>query len=233
MPFSGKELWISAFASSWLLVTAGLFVVFNRRIAVAREAKLGRVIVQWRAPVVFWREYLVSKLAVYANTVIVWIAFYSLAMSLFQGEGPFLDRFLGFAGYSLIMVGPALLVFGLIAYFLPPSYYLMTTGVGVSSWIPIILRSGTGFLNQGCIPRARIENYRWEGDLTVIKSKKTLFSQGVTELLVASEVRDQIDDFMKELQIPKGEPLGYVRKGKGKDKGKDKAKGDKRKRKKR
>ncbi len=229
MPLSGKELWISAFASGWMLVTVGLFVVFNRRMAVAREAKFERVIVKWRAPIDFWREYLVSKLAIYANTVIIWIAFYALAMSLFQGEGSFFDRFLGFAGYSLLMVGPALVFFGLIAYFFPPTYYLISSGVGIASWIPIILRSGSGFLDQGYIPRDRIEDFRWEGDLAVIKSKRTFLSRGVAELLVSAEVRGQVEDAMKELQISKGDPIDYGRRPKAKDK----PKSDKTKRRKR
>lgn len=210
MPVGRDELLMSSLASSWLMLSVGLFVLLNRRLAVSRAARSGSVLVSWRVPSWCWREYLTSKMSVYLNTLVIWIGFYALAMSLFQGQGSWWWRFVGFAVYSFLMIAPAAVVFGAVAFFIPPTYYLMSQGIGVAAWIPILLRPGTGFLDLGLIDRERVENYRWEGNLAVIKSKRAFLSQGVTEILATPEVREKVEEAFKELRVPKGEPLTQV-----------------------
>lgn len=207
MPVPPGVFWSSALVASAVMLGFGLAVAAWRQAAARREILDDPVQLQlsWTAPRELWREYLRAKLPAYVNTLITWVALYALAMAVFQSEsGTFWQRALWFSLFAVVLLVPPALALALIAWLLPGSYGIGARGVAASVWLPVVIRPGAGFLDAGYFPWSRVEEYRWEGDVLVLKGRRSLFSPGLIELLVPPEKRKAVDQLLRDRRLPRG-----------------------------
>lgn len=206
MPLQPAQFWSSALFAGVVMFGFGLAIIAFRHFAARREVFEDEAQLQlsWTAPRDLWRRYLRGKAGAYLNTLVTWVALYSLAMALFQGEGSFWQRTLWFLLFAAVLLVPPAVALALVAWFSSPTYGLSARGVGAAFWVPILIRPGAGFLEGGFIPWARLEEYRWDGDVLVLKGKRTLFSHGIVELLVPPEQRKAVDRIVRDRKLQRG-----------------------------
>ena len=204
MPYAWKDLWAPVLSSSAVLILVAIAVMVMRRQTVQARMSDGQVLLQWTVGRADWNRYLKSRLSSYTTTVVTWILLYAAVVSLFQGQGPFWSRFLGFVGFAAAMIAPPVVVLAVLAWFVPATYVLATSGIGTLSWVIILMRPGAGFLEAAFMPWTRVKEHRWQGELLLFKGERALLNSGLCELLVDAPHRKAVEEVVRRLKIPKG-----------------------------
>lgn len=215
LPYAWKDLWVPVASSSAILIAVAIGVMVLRRQAVNAQLGAGQVLTQWTVSRAAWNRYLRARVSSYAFTVVSWVVLYALVISLFQGQGSFWSRFAGFSGFAAAMIAPPVLVLGTLAWFVPASYAVTVGGVGILSWVVVLLRPGAGFLETSFMPWGRVKEYRWQGDILLFKGDKALFNSGLCELLVVDSHRKAVEEIVRRFKIPKGTGPLFGRPGRG------------------
>ena len=157
----------------------------------------------WEVELPVWRRYLKSKLGSMISTILIWLGLYALLMAVLAQDlsAQYWQRVLIFAVYALAMFVPTAAIVYALAYFLPGRYVLSDRGVGLIAWTPVLMRPGVGFLDLGFRPWDRIEQFRFEDDILVLKGSRGFLSQGVSELIVPADKRKAVEELFKERKL--------------------------------
>lgn len=203
MPENLADLYISAIGSGLFLLVVVAWVLLRRHLAVRQQSQPGLVRLDWQIEPAVWRPYLRRKLGSMASTILIWLVLYALLMSVLSKDlSPnYWERALIFAVYALALLVPTAAIVYVLAYLRPGRYVLTEHGVGIVAWTPLLMRPGVGFLDLGFRPWDRIDQYRFEDDILILKGSRSFLSQGISELVVPPEKRKAIEELLKERKL--------------------------------
>lgn len=203
MPDGLADLYISAIGSGLFLLVVVAWLVLRRYLAVRSQSEPGLVRLSWEVERPAWRQYLKSKLGSMVSTILIWLVLYALLMAALSQElsENYWERVLIFGIYALALLVPTAAIVYVLAYFLPGRYVLTERGVGMIAWTPLLMRPGIGFLDLGFKPWDRIEQYRFEDDILVLKGSRGFLSQGISELVVPADKRKAVEELLKERKL--------------------------------
>lgn len=203
MPETLSDLFVSAASSGLFLLLLVMWLMLRRFLAVRSQSQPGLVRLSWELERPVWRQYLKRKLSSMTTTLGIWLGLYALLMAAISKEvsDVYLERVLIFAVYAIALLVPAALIAFAVAYFVPARYMVTDNGVGISAWTPLLMRPGVGFLDLGFKPWDRIEQFKFEDDILILKGKRSFLSQGVSELYVPAEQRKAVEEVLKERKL--------------------------------
>lgn len=203
MPENLADLYISAIGSGLFLLVVVAWLLLRRYLAVRNQTQPGLVRLSWEVERPVWRVYLRRKLGSMVTTILIWLVLYALLMAAIstQISGNYGERALIFAVYALALLAPTGAIVYTLAYFLPGRYMLSEHGVGIVAWTPLLMRPGVGFLDLGFRPWSRIEQFRFEDDILVLKGSRGFLSQGISEVIVPPDKRKGVEDLLKERKL--------------------------------
>lgn len=203
MPENLTELYVSAIGSGLFLLLVVAWVLLRRYMAVRSQSDPGLVRLAWEVERPVWRDYLRRKFGSMLTTVLIWLALYALLMAALQQQlsDNYWARVGIFAVYAALLLVPVAAIVYLLAYFFPGRYVLTDRGVGLVAWTPLLLRPGVGFLDLGFRPWDRIEQYRFEDDILVLKGSRGFLTQGISEMIVPPDKRKAVEELLKERKL--------------------------------
>lgn len=203
MPEGLADLYISAIGSSLFLFVVVAWIVLRRYLAVRSQSEPRLVRLSWDVERPVWRAYMKRKLGPMVSTIAIWLVLYALLMAALSQElsENYWERVLIFAVYALALLLPTAAIVYVVAYFFPGRYVLTERGVGIVAWTPLIMRPGIGFLDMGFKPWSRIEQFRFEDDILVLKGSRSFLSQGISELVVPADKRKAVEELLKERKL--------------------------------
>lgn len=203
MPENLQDLYISAVTSGLFVLLVVAWILLRRYLAVRNQSDPGLVRLAWEVERPVWRRYLKQKLGSMVSTITIWLVLYALIMAAMAQtlSENYWERALIFAVYAVALLVPTAAIVYLLAYFVPGRYVLSDRGVGMVAWTPLLMRPGVGFLDLGFRPWDRIEQFRFEDDILVLKGSRGFLTQGISELVVPADKRKAVEELLKERKL--------------------------------
>lgn len=197
------QWWFTSVITGGMLLATYLLVSSIRLAAVGRLTGKGTIRSTWKPAPGEWRQYLRGKSGAFLSQVLMWLAFYTLAMTVVTRTGGFWISFLQFALFSVVILVPGLAVIALLNLRFPARYTVTSEGVGMEGWMLFNMRPGVGMVDTGFRPWNRVEAFRWDGNVLLLKGKRALFSSGIYELPIPGDQQKAVEAVLKEKGLKK------------------------------
>lgn len=197
------QWWLTSLFTGGMLLATYLLVSSIRLAAVGRQTGKGTVRSTWKPVPGEWRRYLGGKVGAFLSQAVVWLAFYALAMTVVTRTGGFWISFLQFLLFSVVILLPGLAVIAFLNLRFPARYTVTSEGVGMEGWMLFNMRPGVGMVDTGYRPWSRVEAFRWEGNVLLLKGKRALFSSGFYEVPVPGDQQKAVEAVLKEKGLKK------------------------------